>query len=116
MPRIVGVDIPKEKRICVSLTYIKGIGRYVSSQILQRAEISPDLRAKELTDKQISTITSLIQEDYKVEGELRRMVYQDIRRLMEIGSYRGTRHKRKLPVHGQRTHTNARTVKGRKKN
>ncbi|OED34202.1 30S ribosomal protein S13 [PVC group bacterium (ex Bugula neritina AB1)] len=115
MPRIVGVDIPKEKRIEISLTYIKGIGRVLSKNILDEADVDTNIRAKELNEDQISRIASVIQNGYKVEGELRRMVSQDIRRLIENGSYRGMRHKRSLPVHGQRTHTNARTRKGPKK-
>ena len=115
MPRIVGVDIPKEKRVEIALTYIKGIGRVLSKQILDEVGIDINIRAKDLNENEISKIAGVIQESYKVEGELRRSVSQDIRRLMENGSYRGLRHKRKLPVHGQRTHTNARTRKGPKK-
>ncbi len=115
MPRIVGVDIPKEKRILISLTYVKGVGRILSSQILAKAGIDPNMCAKDLNEDEISCIASVIREGYKVEGELRRSVSQDIRRLMEIGSYRGLRHKRSLPVRGQRTHTNAQTRKGPKK-
>ena len=115
MPRIVGVDIPKEKRIEISLTYIKGIGKTLSNQILKEVGIGIDVRAKDLDESRISRIASVIQTGYKVEGELRRIVSQDIRRLMENGSYRGTRHKKGLPVRGQRTITNARTRKGPKK-
>jgi small subunit ribosomal protein S13 len=115
LPRIVGVDIPKEKRIEISLTYIKGIGGFLSTQILQEVGIDANVRAKDLNEAEISRIASVIQNSYKVEGELRRSVFQDIRRLMENGSYRGMRHKKGLPVHGQRTSTNARTRKGPKK-
>ena len=115
MPRIVGVDVPNEKRIEIALTYIKGVGTHVSRKILLEASISGDVRAKNLNEDEISRIASVIQSTYMVEGELRRKVAQDIRRLMEIGSYRGMRHKRNLPVRGQKSKTNARTCKGPKK-
>ncbi len=113
MPRILGVDIPKEKRIDISLTYLYGVGRNLSNKILKEAGISPDKRAKDLNEDEISYITNTIQKGgYKVEGDLRREISQNIKRLMEIGSWRGMRHKKGLPVRGQRTRTNARTRKG----
>lgn len=115
MPRIAGVDIPKEKKIYVSLAYIYGIGRHNSLDILKQARISPDVRAKNLTDDEVSRIAAIIQKDYKVEGNLRRDLALNIKRLMDIQSYRGSRHKKSLPVRGQRTRTNARTRKGPKK-
>ena len=115
MPRIAGVDIPKEKKIYVSLGYIYGIGRKNSLDILKSAKISPDVRAKNLTDEEASRIAAIIQKDYKVEGNLRRDLALNIKRLMDIQSYRGSRHKKSLPVRGQRTRTNARTRKGPKK-
>ncbi|MBI3252873.1 MAG: 30S ribosomal protein S13 [Candidatus Omnitrophica bacterium] len=115
MPRIVGVDIPKEKKIFVALGYIYGIGRPAAIKILKQAGISPDVRAKNLTEDEVSRITTIIQKDYRTEGTLRREISVNIKRLMDIQSYRGMRHKRGLPVHGQRTRTNARTRKGPKK-
>ena len=115
MPRIVGVDIPKERRIEISLCYIYGVGRSLSNEILKKLGIDPNIRAKDLTEDQVGKITSVIQKDYKVEGDLRREVSQNIKRLVSVGCYRGLRHKRALPVHGQRTHTNARTRKGPRK-
>ncbi|MFH1305014.1 MAG: 30S ribosomal protein S13 [Candidatus Omnitrophota bacterium] len=115
MPRIIGVDVPKEKRIEIALTYVFGIGRTVSNAILNEAGISPDKRAKDLDDKELTSITRIIQERYQVEGDLRRLVTGNIKRLMSAGTYRGMRHKRNLPVRGQRTKTNARTRKGPKK-
>lgn len=116
MPRIIGVDIPKEKRIEIALTYLYGVGRSLSNQILQEAGISPDKRAKDLSEAEISQLTTLIQQsNYKVEGDLRREISQNIKRLMDIGSWRGLRHKKGLPVRGQRTRTNAKTRKGRSK-
>ncbi|OGW92322.1 MAG: 30S ribosomal protein S13 [Omnitrophica bacterium RIFCSPHIGHO2_02_FULL_63_14] len=115
MPRIVGVDIPKEKKIFVSLGYIYGIGRSSAIGILKQAGISPDVRAKNLTEDEISRITAIIQKEHKTEGVLRRELAANIKRLMDIQSYRGMRHKRSLPVRGQRTRTNARTRKGPKK-
>ncbi|KPK41234.1 MAG: 30S ribosomal protein S13 [Omnitrophica WOR_2 bacterium SM23_29] len=112
MPRILGVDIPKGKRIEISLMYLYGIGRDLSNKILKEANINPDTRAKDLTDEEVARITSVIQKGYKVEGDLRREVSENVKRLMDIGSYRGLRHKRGLPVRGQRTRTNARTRKG----
>lgn len=115
MPRIVGVDIPKEKRIDIALTYIYGIGRTSANKILKKAGIDPDTRAKNLTEEDVSKLSSVIQRDYRVEGDLRRLVSGNIRRLIDIGSYRGYRHRRSLPVRGQRTRTNARTRKGPRK-
>lgn len=115
MPRIVGVDIPKGKRIEVALTYIYGVGPAVSKQILGKAEIEPSLRAKDLTEGQISKLNSIIGSEFMVEGDLRREISGNIKRLISISSYRGVRHKRGLPVRGQRTSTNARTRKGPKK-
>ncbi len=115
MPRLVGVDIPKEKRIEIALGYIYGIGRSLSNKILKIANISPDKRAKDLTEEEIARLSSVIQKDYKVEGDLRREVSANIKRLIDIGSYKGLRHRRGLPVRGQRTRTNARTRKGPRK-
>ena len=115
MPRIVGVDIPKEKKVEVALSYIYGIGRRNAKRILTTAAVNPHKRAKELTEEEVSKITSIIQKDYKVEGELRRELSDNVRRLMEIACYRGLRHRKGLPVRGQRTRTNARTRKGPKK-
>ena len=115
MPRIGGVDIPKEKRVEIALTYIYGIGRSLSNRVLKIANISPDKRAKDLTEEEVARLSSVIQKDYKVEGDLRREISANIKRLIEIGSYRGLRHRRGLPVRGQRTKTNARTRKGPRK-
>ena len=115
MPRIVGVDIPKGKRIDIALTYIYGIGSVMSKQIIKKTGIDPALRAKDLTEDQISKLNSVIGSEYMVEGDLRRDVTANIKRLISIGSYRGLRHQRGLPVRGQRTSTNARTRKGPKK-
>jgi len=115
MPRILGVDIPGNKRTDVSLRYIYGIGPARAAEICHRARVTPATRASELTENDIGTITRILQEQYTVEGDLRRKVAQDIRRLIAIGSYRGQRHRRGLPVRGQRTKTNARTRKGAKK-
>ncbi len=112
MPRILGIDLPREKRIDVALTYLYGVGQVTSAQILNKAGISPSTRAKDLSDDQVTRITTAIMQGSKVEGDLRREISQNIRRLIDIGSYRGTRHRRGLPVRGQRTHTNARTRKG----
>lgn len=116
MPRILGVDIPKEKRTEISLTYLYGVGRTLSNKILREAGIDPSKRAKDLTEKEVSTLTSVIQKsNIKVEGDLRRDVQQNIKRLIDIKSYRGSRHVKGLPVRGQRTHTNSRTRKGPRK-
>ena len=114
MPRILGIDLPKEKRIEAALPYIFGIGPALSRQILSKAQISVDKRAKDLTEEEISRITSIVQKNYVTEGDLRRENNENVRRHMEMGSYRGLRHRKGLPVHGQRTKTNARTRKGKK--
>lgn len=116
MPRILGVDIPKEKRIEIALMYLYGIGRALSNVILKELGIDPGKRAKDLSEEEISQITNVLQKSvYKVEGDLRREISQNIKRLVDIGSYRGMRHKKGLPVRGQRTRTNSRTRKGPKK-
>ncbi len=115
MPRIIGVDVPKEKRIEIALTYLYGIGRTLSNHILKKAGINPDTRAKDLTPEDVSRITAIISKDYIVEGDLRRDISGNIKRLISIHSYRGLRHNVGLPVRGQRTHTNARTRKGPRK-
>jgi len=114
MPRILGIDLPKEKRIEAALPYIYGIGPALTKQILALTQISGDKRAKDLTEEEISRITSLLQKNYVTEGDLRREVNENVRRQMEVGSYRGIRHRKGLPVRGQRTKTNARTRKGKK--
>jgi small subunit ribosomal protein S13 len=116
MPRILGVDIPKEKRIEAALPYLYGIGRTRSQDILTEAKVDPGKRAKDLTEEELSRITSIIQKSYVIEGDLRREIQQNIRRHMEVGTYRGLRHRKGLPVRGQRTKTNARTRKGKKIN
>jgi small subunit ribosomal protein S13 len=115
MARIAGVDLPREKRVEIGLTYIYGIGRPTSMAILEKAGINPDTRVKDLTEDEAGKIRKIIDEEYLVEGDLRREVSMNIKRLMEIGSYRGIRHRRGLPVRGQKTKTNARTRKGPKK-
>lgn len=116
MARIAGVDIPRNKRVVVSLTYIYGIGKASSVQILDRAGIDPDTRVQDLSESEVTTLRQIIDgEEFLVEGDLRREVAMNIKRLSEIGCYRGLRHRRHLPVHGQRTKTNARTRKGPKK-
>jgi small subunit ribosomal protein S13 len=115
MARIAGVDLPREKRVEVGLTYIFGIGRPKSNEILQKTGINPDTRVRDLTDDEISKLRETIDKEYKVEGDLRREISLNIKRLMEIGCYRGRRHRMGLPVRGQRTKTNARTRKGPKK-
>ncbi len=115
MARISGVDIPRDKQAQVSLTYIYGIGLTTSQQMLTELEIDPTRRVRDLTDSEVAQIRAYIEANLKVEGDLRREVSQDIKRKMEIGSYQGLRHRRGLPVRGQRTHTNARTRKGPKK-
>lgn len=115
MVRIAGVDLPRNKRIEIGLTYIYGIGRHTSGQILERAGINPDKRDADLTETEIATIREIVDRELIVEGDLRRDVQMNIKRLIEIGSYRGLRHRRNLPVRGQRTRTNARTKRGPKK-
>lgn len=112
MARITGVDLPKDKRIEIALTYIFGIGRSLSQKILEKADVDSDIKVKDLDDVQINSIRHVIDGEYKVEGDLKRDVQMNIKRLIDIGSYRGYRHKRGLPVRGQRTKTNARTRKG----
>ena len=115
MPRICGVDIPKNKRIDIALTYLYGIGKTLSEKILKKANINPSVRAKDITEEEVSKLSAIIQNDYKVEGDLRREIATNIKRFIDIGCYKGSRHKRGLPVRGQRTHTNARTRKGPRK-
>ncbi len=115
MARIAGVDIPREKRLGTSLTYIYGIGDTTAGQVCDGTGIDPSTRVRDLTEEEIARLRNWIDANLKVEGDLRRDVSQDIKRKMEIGSYQGIRHRRGLPVHGQRTHTNARTRKGPKK-
>lgn len=112
MPRIIGVDLPKNKPIEISLGYLYGIGRALARRIVAQAQIDPQRRAGELSDEDVSRLTQVIQSSYKVEGDLRREVSANIKRLIDIGAYRGQRHKRGLPVRGQQTRTNARTRKG----
>ena len=112
MARVAGVELPKEKRLEIALTYIYGIGRSLSKKILEEAKISPDIRVKDLTEEQVSILNKIIEKNYKVEGELRKEISMNIKRLIDIGCYRGLRHKMGLPVRGQRTRTNARTRKG----
>ena len=112
MPRIVGIEVPKEKRIEISLTYLFGVGRSLSRKVLTTTQIDPNKRAKDLTDDEVSKLTQAIQSAYRVEGDLRREVAGNIKRLIDIGTYRGLRHKKGLPVRGQRTRTNARSRKG----
>lgn len=115
MARIAGIDLPKEKRGIIGLTYIYGIGRSTAQDILDEANIDRDTKVKDWTDDEVSRLRQLIDNEYKVEGALRSEVKQNIRRLIEIGSYRGTRHRKGLPVRGQRTQTNARTRKGKRR-
>jgi len=115
MARLVGVDLPRDKRLEVALTYIFGIGRTRSQQILAATGVSPDLRTKDVGDDDLLKLREYIEANFQVEGDLRREIASDIRRKIEIGCYQGIRHRRGLPVHGQRTHTNARTRKGPKK-
>jgi small subunit ribosomal protein S13 len=112
MARIAGVDLPPNKRVEIGLTYIYGIGRSQSNNILKAAGVSPETKIRELNDDEVNKIRKVIEEQYRVEGDLRKEISFNIKRLMEIGSYRGLRHRRGLPVRGQRTHTNARTRKG----
>ena len=115
MPRIAGVDLPRNKRVEIGLTYIYGIGRSRSNEILDETGVNPDRRGKDLSESETSRLREFIDRNYRVEGDLRRQVSQNIGRLKEIGSYRGMRHRRNLPVRGQRTRTNARTRKGPRK-
>jgi small subunit ribosomal protein S13 len=115
MARISGVDIPREKRVAVSLTYIHGIGPTSATKVLTAAKVSPDTRVRDLTEEEVNRLREIVERQYKVEGDLRREVSMNVKRLMEIGSYRGLRHRRNLPVRGQRTKTNARQRRGVKK-
>ncbi|MBU1887571.1 MAG: 30S ribosomal protein S13 [Candidatus Omnitrophica bacterium] len=115
MARISGIDLPKEKRIEIALTYIYGLGRPSSIKILKAAGVNAGIKAKDLKEEEVSRIAAIIQKEYKVEGDLRRDVSQNIKRLIDIGSYKGYRHRRSLPVRGQRTKSNARTRKGPRK-
>jgi small subunit ribosomal protein S13 len=115
MARIEGVDLPRTKRVEIGLRYLYGIGPTRAKAILDATQVSPDTRVKDLTDAEVATLREFINQNYRVEGDLRRDVQMHIKRLIEIGSYRGLRHRRNLPVHGQRTRTNARTRKGPKK-
>lgn len=115
MARLAGVDIPREKRVAIALTYIYGVGRTSAKQTLEATGIDENVRVRDLTDEQLVALRDYINENFKVEGDLRREVQADIRRKVEIGSYQGLRHRRGLPVHGQRTKTNARTRKGPKR-
>jgi small subunit ribosomal protein S13 len=112
LARIAGIDLPKNKRIEVALTYIYGIGRATSKKILQEASIPPDTKTDRLSETQVSAIRKIVDSGHRVEGDLRREVSMSIKRLMDVGTYRGLRHRKSLPVRGQRTHTNARTRKG----
>jgi small subunit ribosomal protein S13 len=112
MARIAGVDLPREKRLEISLTYIFGIGKTMSQQVIDATELSRDTRVRDLTDEEVARLRTYIDQNLKVEGDLRRQISQDIKRKMEIGSYAGLRHRKGLPVRGQRTRTNARTRKG----
>jgi small subunit ribosomal protein S13 len=112
MARIAGVDLPKDKRVEIALTYIYGIGRPSSNKILEKANIHKNTKVNKLTEAEVVRIRDIIEQEYKVEGDLRRDVATNVKRLMDIGSYRGLRHRKSLPVRGQRTHTNARTRKG----
>ena len=115
MARIAGVDLPREKRVEIGLTYIYGIGRASSVKILEKAYVNPDTRVRDLTDDEVKRISAVIDETQTVEGDLKRQIAMDIKRLQEIGCYRGVRHRKSLPVRGQKTKTNARTRKGPKK-
>lgn len=115
MPRVIGIDIPDNKRLVVSLTYIYGIGRKRAAEVVTKLGLDPSIRAHKLTEEEISRINALLQKEYVLEGDLRREVQNNIKRLISIGSYRGQRHRKGLPVRGQRTRCNARTRKGKKK-
>lgn len=115
MARVAGVDLPKAKRLDIALRYIYGIGSALSDQIVAEAQIDPTKRVKDLTEEEVSKLSSIITKNFKVEGDLRREIQAHIKRLMDIGSYRGYRHRRNLPVRGQRTKTNARTRRGKRK-
>lgn len=115
MARISGIDLPREKRVEIGLTYIYGIGLHTSQQLLERTQVNPDTRVRDLTDDEVNRLRDIIDKELRVEGDLRREVSMNIKRLMDIGSYRGLRHRRGMPVRGQRTRTNARTRRGPKR-
>ncbi|CAA9562692.1 MAG: SSU ribosomal protein S13p (S18e) [uncultured Thermomicrobiales bacterium] len=115
MARISGVDLPREKRVEIGLTYIFGIGLHTSQQLLERTSISPDTRVRDLTDEEVNRLREIVDKEMRVEGDLRREVAMNIKRLIDIGSYRGLRHRRGMPLRGQRTRTNARTRRGPKR-
>ena len=115
MARIAGIDLPRQKRVDIGLRYLFGIGPTKASEVLSKAEVDPSIRIKDLSEAEVARIRTVIDRDYKVEGDLRREVAMNIKRMQEIGSYRGLRHRRNLPVRGQRTRTNSRTKKGTKK-
>lgn len=115
MARIAGIDLPREKRGLIGLTYIYGVGPKIALEVLERSGVDPNIRIKDWSDEQVATIRQLLQDEYKVEGALRSEVQLNIKRLMDIGAYRGIRHRKGLPVRGQQTRTNARTRKGKKK-
>ncbi|MFQ5560560.1 MAG: 30S ribosomal protein S13 [Nitrospinota bacterium] len=115
MARIAGIDLPKEKRIEIALTYIFGVGRVLAGEVLKKTNVDPGRRVKDLSEKEIGMLKEVLEADYRIEGDLRKDISYNIKRLMDIGAYRGMRHKRSLPVNGQRTKTNARTRKGPKK-
>lgn len=112
MARISGITLPQNKRVVVGLTYLYGIGRSLAEVILRTAQVNPDRRVKDLSDQEVNSLREIIEKNYRVEGELRREIMMNVKRLKEIGSYRGTRHAKRLPVRGQRTRTNSRTVRG----
>jgi small subunit ribosomal protein S13 len=115
MARIAGIDLPRDKRVLIGLTYIYGIGRPTSEQVLAKASIDVNTRVKDLTEEEVAKLRSILEEDHLIEGDLRREISMNIKRLQDIGSYRGIRHRKRLPVRGQKTKTNARTVKGPKR-
>ncbi|MBI9014389.1 MAG: 30S ribosomal protein S13 [Clostridiales bacterium] len=115
MARIAGIDLPRDKRVLIGLTYIYGIGRPTSEQVLAKASIDVNTRVKDLTEEEVAKLRSILEEDHLIEGDLRREIAMNIKRLQDIGSYRGIRHRKRLPVRGQKTKTNARTVKGPKR-
>jgi small subunit ribosomal protein S13 len=114
MARIAGVDIPRNKRLEIAITYIYGIGRSNGIEVIRRANVRPETRVRDLTEEEVGRLREIVEREYRVEGDLRREVQMNIKRLMDIGCYRGLRHRRGMPVHGQRTRTNARTRRGRK--
>ncbi|MFN0065829.1 MAG: 30S ribosomal protein S13 [Chlamydiales bacterium] len=115
MPRVIGIDIPPKKRLVISLTYLYGVGPNVSREIIEKLGLDPDMKAQAMNDEDVARLNALLQSEYVVEGDLRRQTQNDIKRLININSYRGLRHRSGLPVRGQRTSTNARTRKGKKK-